>query len=90
VKYLFRKLIDDLLSTTACWQYTVRRVWKRDCGEICARAKMEMLGITRKANNMVFQSQYVQCFIANSLLQTYGYNLCYRHMVIIFATYIWL
>jgi hypothetical protein len=38
------------------------------------RAK-EMLGIMRKATNMVCQPQYVQCFTATtSLPQTYEYN----------------
>jgi len=43
-------------------------------------AKMEMLGIMRKAKNMVFQPQYAQCFTATtSLPQTYGYNLQYQN-----------
>jgi hypothetical protein len=38
-------------------------------------AKMEVLGIVRKAKNMVFQPQYAQCFTAiTSLPQTYEYN----------------
>ena len=37
---------------------------------------MEMLGIMRKAKNMMFQPQYAQGFTAtNSLPQTYDYNL---------------
>jgi hypothetical protein len=39
-------------------------------------AKMEMPGIMRKANNMVFQPQYAQWFTATTYLpqQTYDYN----------------
>jgi hypothetical protein len=58
----------------------VTRVWKSDCGEKCARAKMEMLGIMRKAKNMVFQPQYALCFTATtSLPQTYDFNLQYQN-----------
>jgi len=41
---------------------------------------MEMLGIMRKAKNMVFKPQYAQCFTATtSLPQTYDYNLQYQN-----------
>jgi BESS motif. len=40
-------------------------------------AKMEMLGIRRKAKNMVFQPQIAQRF-TTSLPQTYDYNLKYQ------------
>jgi hypothetical protein len=36
---------------------------------------MEMLGIMRKAKNVVFQAQYAQCFTATSLPQTNDYYL---------------
>jgi hypothetical protein len=37
--------------------------------------KMEVLGIMRKAKNVVFQPQYAQCFTATtSLPQTFEYN----------------
>jgi len=49
------------------------RLWEK-----CARAKMEMLGIMRKAKHMVFQPQYAQCFTAKTTLpQTYDYNIQY-------------
>jgi hypothetical protein len=36
---------------------------------------MEMLGVTKKAKNMVFQQQYEQCFTAKTFLpQTNDYN----------------
>jgi len=42
--------------------------------------RFEMLGIMRKAKNMVFQPQYVQCFTATtSLPWTYDYNLQYQN-----------
>jgi hypothetical protein len=72
VKYWFRKLKDVLLCTTVRRKNTVIRGWKRDCGDQCARAKIEMLGIMRKAKNMVFQPKYAHCFTATtSLPQTY-------------------
>ena len=36
VQYWFRKLVV-VLCTGVCWKNTARRVWKRDCGEKCAR-----------------------------------------------------
>jgi len=41
---------------------------------------MDMLGIMRKAKNMVFQPQYAQCFTAKtSLTQTNDYNFQYKN-----------
>ena len=41
---------------------------------------MEMLAITKKAKNMVFQPQYAQCFSAKtSLPQTNDYNFQYQN-----------
>ena len=41
---------------------------------------MEMLGIMRKAKNMVFQPQYAQCFTATTTVpQTCDYNLQYQN-----------
>ena len=37
VKYWFRKLKDVLLCTTVRWKNTAIRVWKKGCGEKCAR-----------------------------------------------------
>ena len=54
-KHWFRKLEDALLCTTVRRKNRVIRVWKSGCGEKCARAKMEMLGIMREAKNMAFQ-----------------------------------
>jgi len=72
VKYWFRKLKDVLLCTAVRWKNKAIRVWKRDCGEKCARAKMKMQGIMRTAKNVVFQPQYAQCFTATTTLpQTY-------------------
>jgi len=49
-------------------------------GRSGGRAKMEMLGITKKAKNMVFQPQYAQCFSAKtSLPQTNDYNFQYQN-----------
>ena len=36
VQYWFRKLVG-VLCTAVCWKNTAIRVWKRDCGEKCAR-----------------------------------------------------
>jgi len=44
---------------------------------------MEMLVIVRKAKNMVFQPQYVQCSTATtSLPQTYDCNLQYQNTTV--------
>jgi len=41
---------------------------------------MEMLGIMRKAKNMVFQPQYAQCYtVTTSLSQTYDCNIQYQN-----------
>jgi len=41
---------------------------------------MDMLGIMRKAKNMVFQPQYAQCFTAKTFLtQKNDYNFQYQN-----------
>ena len=46
-------LISEIERRPALYDFSLKeyviRVWKRDCGEKCARAKMEILGIMRKA-----------------------------------------
>jgi hypothetical protein len=49
---------------------------ERDWGEKCARAQMEMLGITRKAKNMAFQLS-MRSVLPQQLLY-------HRHMIIIY------
>jgi len=82
--YDFEILISEIerhpvLYDCSLKEYSDKGLKERLWGK-CARAKMEMLGIMRKAKNMVFQSQYAQCFTAaTSLPQTYDYNLQYQN-----------
>jgi hypothetical protein len=68
VKYWFRELKDVLFCRAVRWKNSVLSVWERDCGKKFARAKMEILGIKKKAKIMVFQPQYAQCFAAKTSL----------------------